>query len=85
MATAQSRPSLSRFQAVVTQPQPDGAELYARALQSSVAEGHADSEKAGPQAQSALPARSHLQRTAETAPTEHPLKNAREDKARDPE
>ncbi len=46
-----------RFQAAVTQPRPDDAEPHARSLQSSVAEGRADSGKAGPQAQSVTPAR----------------------------
>ncbi len=67
------------------QPRPDDAELHVCSLQSSVAEGHADSGKAGPPARSALPARSHLQRTTETALTECPSKNAHEDKAWDPE
>ncbi len=56
---------------------------HARALQSSVAEGCADFEKGGPQARSVTPPRSHLRRTAETAPTESP--NASKDKARDSE
>ncbi len=50
MAESQSRPSLGRFQAAVTQTRPGGTELHARSLQSSVAEGRADSGKAGPQA-----------------------------------
>ncbi len=58
--------------------------LHACALQSSVAEGHANFGKRGPQARSVTPPRSHLRRTAEMAPTECPPKNAHEDKARDP-
>ncbi len=59
------------------------AKPHACALQSSVAEGRADFEKGGPQARSVTPPRSHLRRTAETAPTKRP--NALEDKAWDPE
>ncbi len=65
MAESQSRPAPLE-PATVMQTRPDGAELHARTLQSNVAEGHADPGKAGPQAWSALPARSHLQRTAKT-------------------
>ncbi len=62
----------------------DDAKPHARALQPSVAEGRADFGKGGaPQARSVTPPRSHLRRTAEMAPTEHP--NALEDKVRDPE